>query len=102
LTLTIKLVSTFRESAISIEESVIFRKYKRRRSAYGEVSKKLIPRRKASRTVATASSSATGPKTLPSGEAPKPTALTLSPVFPKARSSIFVIVDRINKKTGSR
>lgn len=56
---------------------------------YGEVSKKLIPKRKASRTEAKASSSETGPKTLPSGEAPKPTQLSLSPVLPSGRSSSF-------------
>ena len=39
----------------------------------GEVSKKLIPRRKASRTEAFASSSETMLKTLPRGDAPKPT-----------------------------
>lgn len=54
---------------------------------YGEVSKKLIPRRKASRTVAMASSSDTGPNTFPRGEAPKPTELSLRPVFPSSRSS---------------
>ena len=40
---------------------------------YGEVLKKLIPRRKASRTEAFASSSETVPRTLPRGDAPKPT-----------------------------
>lgn len=56
---------------------------------YGEVSKKLMPCRNASLTVATASTSATGPKTLPRGEAPKPMELTLRPVLPRGRSSIF-------------
>lgn len=54
---------------------------------YGEVSKKLMPRRKASRTEPMASSSETGPKTLPRGEAPKPTQLSLRPVLPSSRSS---------------
>lgn len=53
---------------------------------YGEVSKKLTPRRKASRTAAKASCSETSPKTLPRGEAPKPTELSLSPVLPSGRS----------------
>jgi hypothetical protein len=56
---------------------------------YGEVSKKLMPRSKASRTEEMASCSETGPKTLPRGEAPKPTQLSLRPVFPKGRSSRF-------------
>lgn len=53
----------------------------------GEVSKKLMPSRNASRTVAIASSSETGPKTLPRGDAPNPTQLSLRPVFPSDRSS---------------
>ena len=53
----------------------------------GEVSKKLIPRRKASRTEAFASSSETMPKTLPRGDAPKPTQLSFSPMFPNYWSS---------------
>jgi len=48
-----------------------------------------MPRRKASRTEEMASCSETGPKTLPSGEAPKPTQLSLRPVFPRGRSSRF-------------
>ena len=72
---------------------------------YGEVSKKLMPCRNASRTVATASTSATGPKTLPRGEAPKPTELTLRPVFPRGRSSILAwgvdIARKDRHKSGS-
>lgn len=68
--------------------------------AYGEVSKKLIPRRKASRTVAMASSSDTGPKTFPRGEAPKPTELSLRPVVPSSRSSTLAVggdaIDSLN------
>lgn len=62
---------------------------------YGDVSKKLIPRLKAWRTVAMASDSDTCPKTLPSGEAPKPTLLSLSPVLPNDRSSsgVAAIID---------
>lgn len=56
-------------------------------TTYGEVSKKLMPRRKAWRTEALASCSETGPKTLPRGEAPKPTQLNFSPVLPSGRSS---------------
>lgn len=54
---------------------------------HGEVSKKLMPRRKAWRTAASASSSETRPKTLPSGEAPKPTQLRSRPVRPSGRRS---------------
>lgn len=54
---------------------------------YGDVSKKLIPRVKAWRTVAMASDSDMCPKTLPRGKAPKPTQLSLSPVLPSGRSS---------------
>uniref|UniRef100_A0A2P2JIP2 L-galactose dehydrogenase family protein n=1 Tax=Rhizophora mucronata TaxID=61149 RepID=A0A2P2JIP2_RHIMU len=46
-----------------------------------------MSRRKASRTEETASCSETGPKTLPRGEAPKPTQLSFRPVFPRSRSS---------------
>lgn len=66
---------------------------------YGDVSKKLIPRVKARRTVAMASASETCPKTLPRGEAPKPTQLSLSPVLPNGRRSrgvaaiILLIID---------
>ena len=58
---------------------------------YGDVSKKLIPRRKASRTEAFASSSETVPKTLPRGDAPKPTQLSFSPcsLAPGARAWPF-------------
>jgi len=55
---------------------------------YGEVSKKLTPRSSARRTAARAASRGTSPKTLPSGEAPKPTALTRRPVPPSSRSSM--------------
>lgn len=48
-----------------------------------------MPRRKASRTEASASSWETGPKTLPRGEAPNPTQLSFSPVLPSVRSSSF-------------
>ena len=51
----------------------------------------LIPRRKASRTEAFASSSETVPKTLPRGDAPKPTQLSFSPMFPSSRSSSLAI-----------
>lgn len=46
-----------------------------------------MPSRNASRTVAIASSSETGPKTLPRGDAPNPTELSFKPVFPSDRSS---------------
>lgn len=62
-------------------------KWDNRNNTYGEVSKKLMPRRNASRTAATASFSETAPKTLPSGEAPKPTQLRRRPVLPNGRSS---------------
>lgn len=52
---------------------------------YGEVSKKLIPILKAWVTVSMASSSETSPKTLPRGDAPKPTQLRFRPVFPNSR-----------------
>lgn len=48
-----------------------------------------MPRWKAWRTEALASSSDTAPKTLPRGEAPKPTELSLRPVLPSGRSSSF-------------
>lgn len=63
---------------------------------YGEVSKKLIPRVKAWRTVAMASDSDIAPKTLPRGEAPNPTQLSLCPVLPSGRSSsgVAAIIER--------
>lgn len=65
------------------------------RMNYGDVSKKLIPREKAWRTEAMASDSETTPKTLPRGEAPKPTQLSLSPVLPNGRrsSGVAAILD---------
>lgn len=59
----------------------------------GEVSKKLMPRRRAVRTAARASSGDTWPKTLPRGEAPNPTQLSMRPVFPNSLRSSFVGVD---------
>lgn len=63
------------------------------------MSKKLMPRRKARRTEPTASSSETGPKTLPRGEAPNPTELSFSPVLPSGRSSrVFAIFSSLERE----
>ncbi|KAG6553585.1 hypothetical protein Mapa_004499 [Marchantia paleacea] len=72
-------------SSMNLRPGVSKHEWKESVSDYGEQSKKLIPKRTASFTLAMASSSVTLlPNTLPRGDAPNPRQLTLSPVAPSS------------------